>query len=95
MGEKETACMIVIMRLRFGYKYYWELGYNVNKNDKKCRVCKVNDGHTLPHYILYCPHLTMYRNNTIHDVTQQIIWMINNEKIQEILSTYKEFAPRI
>ena len=95
-GRKQDSLYdTVIMRLKFGYKYYWELGYQVEAKDRRCRVCNLEDSHTLPHYILHCVPLTKYRNTNILDVTSQIIWMINNGKIGEILLTNRNFAPRI
>ena len=94
--QRSSQYDTVIMRLRLGYsRYYWELGYKVRDRDKKSRLCEAREGHTLPHYILQCPRLANYRNNNIADLTQQVIWMINNKKIEEILLVYKKFAPRV
>ena len=69
---------------------------------RMCRVCGTIDSHTLPHYVLHCPPLQRFRNDTIDrndsidSVTQQIIWMTNNKKIDEIVKTFiKNFAPRV
>ena len=85
----------VIMRLRLGYRYLWELGCETPDKERECRLCGENDSHTLTHYVLHCSLLTPYRNSNINNVTEQIIWLINNNKIEEILKKYKKFAPRV
>ena len=87
----------VTMRLRLGYKYYWEYGGSAagSDTDRRCRVCGESDAHTLQHYVLLCPHIEQYRNKHIVDLTEQIIWIINNNKVIEIVSMYRDFAPRV
>ena len=84
----------VMMRLRLGYKYYWEYGYEVDQEDRMCRVCGRNNSHTLEHYVMHCPLLKEFRNQNIESVTDQIIWMIKNYKIEEIVKKRYVFAPR-
>jgi len=44
----------VYMRIRFGYKYYWQLGVKTSEQDKECRLPRA---HTLIRYILQYPML--------------------------------------
>ena len=85
----------VIMRLRLGYKYYWEYGFEVDEADRMCRVCGGIGSHTLAHFVLHCPPLQQFRNNNIDNVTEQIIWMLNNGRIEKIVKNFKNFAPRV
>jgi len=50
---------VVYMRLRFGYKYYWELGVSQTEEESKCRVCGALRSHTLYHYVICTFKYTM------------------------------------
>lgn len=45
------------------------------------------------HYVLRCSCVEEFRNDNIDDVTQQIIWMLQNGVVEEILKKCKDFAP--
>ena len=95
-----AACNVladtVTMRLRLGYKYYWEYGGPSAgcATDRQCRVCGADGGHSLSHYVLACPPIAPFRNPDIHTVSDQIIWWLNNGKVPDIVATYRTFAPR-
>ena len=72
-------------RLRFGTPFYGELGMSVSDDDKKCKLCYHPMSHTLQHYILQCPVLTPFRNPDIAQFTDQVVWMINNNKLEDAL----------
>lgn len=74
----------VCMRLRLGYKYLWQLGVEKTEDDICCRLCREPRSHTLQHYILECTVLSGFRNRQILNVTDQIIWMFINNKIEEM-----------
>lgn len=66
----------VTMRLKLGYKYYWEYGDTAlsSETDRQYRVCEERKRHTLHHSVLSCPHIAPFRNPTIPNVIDQIIW---------------------
>ena len=76
-------------RLRLGCKYLWQLGVERAGQDVSCRLCQEPRSHTLHHYVIQCPVLDTFRNHDIVDVTDQIIWMFNNNKIEEIINKCK------
>lgn len=83
------------MRMRLGYKYYWQYREVFNIEETRCRVCGEENGPTLDHYVLKCSCVREFRNNNIVDVTLQIIWMLPNGVVEEILKKYKDIAPRL
>lgn len=83
----------VYMRIRLGYKYYWELGVPASEKEKECRVCSLPRSHTLTHYILQCSMLQTHRNAEITGLPEQAVWMIRNGQVFEILKRYRQFAP--
>ena len=80
----------VYTRLRLGYKYYWQLGGSDIEYKKECRLCNEPKSHTLQHYVLDCNVLREYRNCNIRNVTEQIIWMCNNNKIDDLIRKNKK-----
>ena len=76
-------------RLRLGFKYYWELGVTCDENDKKCTLCNDPRSHTLKHYLLDCDALSPYRNTNINNVTDQVVWMFEHGKVDEMLRKCK------
>ncbi|MEL6989863.1 MAG: ribonuclease H family protein, partial [Bacteroidota bacterium] len=47
-------------RLRLGYRYLWEVSGDLNPNVRQCRLCGLQDSHTLYHYIKECSMLSGY-----------------------------------
>ena len=82
---KDSVCT----RLRMGYKYYWQLGVETSDKDRQCRLCAEPNSHTLHHYVLQCPALSQARHPSLTSVTEQVIYMFNNNKITELLNTCK------
>ena len=80
----------VIARLRLGYPYLWEKGVNVENNLKQCKVCGVDEGHNLHHYVMECPSIAEYRMGGVTDVFNQAKHLIN--KVPAILKRYPGFA---
>lgn len=83
---KDSLCT----RLRLGYKYYWQLGIAKEDDETCCRLCREPRAHTLSHYVLECPNITSFRNCSINNVGKQIIWMFNNNKIDEMMRKCKK-----
>ncbi|KAG0725031.1 Gag-Pol polyprotein [Chionoecetes opilio] len=92
-GKKGTQCDAMKMRMRLGYKYYWQYKGVSTVEETRCTVCGAENGHTLEHYVLRCSCVSGFRNNNIDDVTEQIIWMLQNGVVEEILGNCKDFAP--
>ena len=82
----------VKMRMRLGYKYYWQYKEVFTTEEARCRVCGEENGHTLEHYVLRCSCVREFRNNNIDDVTEQIVWMLQNGVVEKISKKYKAFA---
>ena len=57
-GKLSAACDLVVMRLRLGYRYYWEVS---GAPPVPCTLCARPGGHTLQHYVLHCPAINDYR----------------------------------
>ncbi|KAG0724124.1 hypothetical protein GWK47_000479 [Chionoecetes opilio] len=57
-GRHSAAQDVVAMRLRLGYKYYWEVS---NSPAASCTLCAKLGGHTLHHYIMDCPCIAKIR----------------------------------
>ena len=93
-GKDSIRNDVVKMRMRLGYKYYWQYKEVFTTEEARCRVCGEEKGHTLEHYVLRCSCVREFRNNNIDDVTEQTIWMLQNGVVKEILKKYKDFAPR-
>lgn len=87
-AAKDSLCT----RLRLGYKYLWQLGVKKNENDICCKLCNEPRCHTLKHYVIDCPNLVHCRHPQIKDIAEQIIWMINNNKIKEMANTCKKIS---
>lgn len=82
----------VYARIRLGYYYPWQYGMQVEEEKRKCKVCGERDSHTLEHYILYCNLLRDFRNPELHNICDQAKFLIEHDKITEILKVYKNFA---
>ncbi|XP_050725085.1 uncharacterized protein LOC127002873 [Eriocheir sinensis] len=57
-GRLSASYDLVVMRLRLGYRYYWEVS---GADPVPCRLCAGPGGHTLKHYVLQCPAISAYR----------------------------------
>lgn len=82
---KDSLCT----RLRLGYKYLWQLGVQKTDDEICCKFCKEPRSHTMHHYVLQCPRLTHCRNPNINDITDQVVWMFNNKKVEELAKMCK------
>lgn len=90
-GKNSSYVDTVIMRMRLGYKHYWQV---IGRDGECCHLCQESNTHTLAHYILECEHIRPYRNNSLTSVKEQVCWMLNNN-VKKILKRYKNFAPRL
>lgn len=82
----------IIMRLKLGYKYYWELARGVEP--MPCNLCARPGAHTLQHYVLQCPSLAEFRPQGQWDLSSMVCFLINNDIIPKIMRKYPKFAPR-
>ena len=93
-----TLVDTVRMRLRLGYRYYWECPWSQRRYsiaDQQCRVCGARDSHKLGHYVMSCPMLAHYRKANVNSVQEQIVWFLNNGVVEKILCEFPTFAPRM
>lgn len=74
-GRKSALYDLVVMRLRLGYKYYWEVS---GAPPESCALCARPGGHTLQHYALECPAIACYRPQGLSDVPSLVAWFINH-----------------
>ena len=81
----------VVMRLRLGYKYFWEL---TEADPVSCKLCNRLGGHTLSHYVLDCPLVSPYRPQGHFELPEMVSRLINNGAIFRIVKEYPHFAPR-
>ncbi|XP_068245305.1 uncharacterized protein [Palaemon carinicauda] len=58
-GNSSVKCDGIVMRLKQGYKYYWE--YKSGEGTA-CKLCDAANSHTLQHYIMECSSLAEFRN---------------------------------
>ena len=79
------------MRLRLGYKYYWEVS---GGDGVPCGLCTSPRGHSLHHYVLECPVLEHFRPEGQFDLPSMVTWFINNNVVSSILKEYPNFAPK-
>ena len=91
-GKNLSYVDTVMMRIRLGYKYFWQVK---GGEGQCCQLCKMNNAHTLHHYILECECIQTYRNDMLMTVKEQVCWLINNNVIRDILKRFKNFAPRL
>ena len=90
-GRRSALCDLVVMRLRLGYKYYWEVS---GAAPESCAVCARPGGHTLRHYVLECPAIASYRPQGINDVPSLVTWFIDHNIVPDIVKEHPQFAPR-
>ena len=89
-GRKSAAHDLVVMRLRLGYRYYWEVS---GAAAVPCGLCHSPAGHTLAHYIMECPLLVHFRPQGHWDLPSLISWFINNDRLPAILKEFPHFSP--
>ena len=54
---------VVRNRIKLGYKYGWQKrGIVTPEERRRCRLCKMTDGHILEHYLRDCPSVSNLRN---------------------------------
>ena len=80
------------MRLRLGYKYFWEVSASPGVC---CVLCAAPRGHTLRHYIMECPLIAKFRPQGQHDLYSLIDHLLDSATLREILREYPQFAPRL
>lgn len=93
-----TLVETVTMRVRLGYRYYWECPWSQRRYSmamRQCRVCGARDSHTLEHYVMSCPLLVQYRSGSMLSLQEQIVWFLRHGVVERILSDYRDFAPRM
>ena len=96
--SERTLVDTVRMRLRLGYRYYWECPWSKREYsiaEKECRVCGRPGLHTLRHYVMECKETACYRNASLTNVKEQIVWLLNNGVVEKILHKFPNFAPRM
>ena len=91
-GRHSALQDLVTMRLRLGYKYYWEVCRGAAP--EPCPLCASPGGHSLQHYVLYCPSLEDFRPQGRWELTRLICWFINNDVLPEIIKKCPMFASR-
>lgn len=86
-GKKSTRRWVdsVHARVRLGYTYPWQYGWQVDDEARQCRVCCQPNKHTLSHYILECEKLVECRNPQITTLELQAKFILENNIIPEIL----------
>ena len=90
-GRHGTSQDVVAMRLRVGYKYYWEVSHSPAVC---CALCAAPGGHTLHHYVGDCPTLARFRPPDPLDLQQLICFFLNHNTLKPILQQLPKFAPR-
>ena len=90
-GRHGTSQDIVAMRLRVGYKYYWEVSRSPAVS---CSLCAAPGGHTLDHYVGDCPIIARFRPPDPLDLQQLICWLFNHNTLKPVLQEFPKFAPR-
>ena len=90
-GKLPVRCDYFIMRLRLGYKYYWE--YKMDGDGVPCKLCHKQKSHTLRHYIMACSELNEFRKDGLQ-FEDQICYLINYLIIKDILRKFKKFDIR-
>ena len=90
-GRHSAAQDAVAMRLRLGYRYYWEVS---DSPAVCCTLCAKPGGHTLHHYVMECPSIDNFRPQADLDLPQTICWLLRNDVLPAILKEHPRFAPR-
>ena len=80
------------MRLRLGYKYYWEVYRGAEP--EPCTLCARPGGHSLQHYVQYCPVIDEFRPQGQWNLIELICYFIDNDILFKILKKHPMFAFR-
>ncbi|MPC74816.1 hypothetical protein E2C01_069192 [Portunus trituberculatus] len=81
----------VAMRLRLGYKYFWE----VSASPRVCCVLRAAPrGHTLRHCIMECPFIAKFRPQGQPDLCS-LIDHLDSATLRDVLREYPQFARRL
>ena len=91
-GKAAAKYDVFMMRLRFGYKYFWE--YGEGTDGIPCKLCGAISSHTLYHYIMECNGLDEYRCDGITNLTEMVCYMINNNVVKKIMNKFTKFDIR-
>lgn len=91
-GRHSFAVDLITMRLRLGYKYYWEVCSGAEC--EPCALCARPGGHTLEHYVQYCPAINEYRPQGHWNITELICHFIQKDVLANIIKNYPMFAYR-
>ena len=91
-GSHTSSHDMVAMRLRLGYKYFWEVS---NSPGVCCVLCAAPRGHTLHHYVMECPLIAKFRPQGHPDLSTLIDHLLDSATLRDILKEYPKFAPRL
>ena len=91
-GRHSASQDVVAMRLRLGYKYFWEVS---NSPAVCCMLCTAPRGHTLHHYVMDCPLIAKFRPQGQPDLHTLIGHLLDSATLGDILKEYPKFAPRL
>ena len=53
---------VVANRIKLGYNYGWQRGIRTPEERKRCRLCSIDGGHSLEHYLRDCVTVSELRN---------------------------------
>ncbi|XP_066952515.1 uncharacterized protein [Macrobrachium rosenbergii] len=87
-GKALSKVDTMTMRLRLGYRYVWEY---TQGNGIPCRLCNEPSSHSLHHYMMECCELSEFRRRLAETVTEQVCYIINNDKVKKILKKFENF----
>ena len=90
-GTSSASHDSIAMRLRLGYKYYWEVS---GSPAVPCKLCDTPRGDTLYHYVILCPHIDKFRPQRQLDLKDMICYFFNNSILKTIIKEFPNFAPR-
>ena len=91
-GRHSSQMDLVTMRLRLGYKYYWEVYRGAES--EPCTLCARPGGHSLQHYVLFCPVIDESRPQGQWNLIELICYFIDNDILSKILKKHPMFAFR-
>ena len=77
-GKALSKVDTLVMRLRLGYKYYWQYSEG---DGISCKLCGQPFSHTLQHYVMFCSELSGFRNDDINHIVNQMCHFLNTVMI--------------